>query len=247
MIRLVKSAVASAQLCSQQGRSPAGEVGYRPRTTGRERRYPTRQRTSRGPKFKGVVHRYYDPTTQQFLSVDPMLDDTETPYAFVDGDPVNAIDPNGLDCGIFSFACSAYDATAGAVKKAAKVVGKAEYTVEQAALPVVSEALSAASAVSSVAAAAALLAGVPELAAGLEAISLGTGVSAAVLDEIQVRFLDEGSTREVIDDLLTTVPGLGLEDVYAKAAFDFGAGVTGARELTAFECHTMPQSQRTLV
>ena len=223
------------------------DLGCRVRPTSARAPRTRRCRRSRPSNLRVLYHRYYDPTTQQFLSVDPMLDDTETPYAFVDGDPVNAIDPNGLDCGIFSFACSAYDATAGAVKKAAKVVGKAEYTVEQAALPVVSEDLSAASAVSSVAAAAALLAGVPELAAGLEAISLGTGVSAAVLDEIQVRFLDEGSTREVIDDLLTTVPGLGLEDVYAKAAFDFGAGVTGARELTAFECHTMPQSQRTLV
>jgi len=98
MIRLVKSAVASAQLCSQQGRSPAGEVGYRPRTTGRERRYPTRQRTSRRPKFKGVVHRYYDPVTGQFLSVDPLVDMTGTPYAYAGDDPVNNSDPTGLIC-----------------------------------------------------------------------------------------------------------------------------------------------------
>jgi hypothetical protein len=40
-----------------------------------------------------------------------------------DDDPVNAIDPNGLDCGIFSFACSAYDSAAGGVKTTAKDVG----------------------------------------------------------------------------------------------------------------------------
>ena len=46
--------------------------------------------------FVDVVHRYYDPTTEQFLSVDPLADVTETPYAFTAGDPVNSIDPTGL-------------------------------------------------------------------------------------------------------------------------------------------------------
>ena len=36
--------------------------------------------------------------TSQFLSVDPLVDQTETPYAFVNGDPVNATDPLGLFC-----------------------------------------------------------------------------------------------------------------------------------------------------
>ena len=43
-----------------------------------------------------LIHRYYDPTTEQFLSVDPLADVTETPYAFTGGDPVNTSDPNGL-------------------------------------------------------------------------------------------------------------------------------------------------------
>jgi hypothetical protein len=42
---------------------------------------------------------------------------------FTGDDPVNAIDPNGLDCGLFSFACSAYDSAAGGVKTAAKDTG----------------------------------------------------------------------------------------------------------------------------
>jgi len=45
------------------------------------------------------VHRYYDPATEQFLSVDPMVDETGTPYAYTDGDPVNGTDPSGLFCG----------------------------------------------------------------------------------------------------------------------------------------------------
>ncbi len=43
-----------------------------------------------------LVHRYYDPATEQFLSVDPLADETGTPYAFTGGDPVNGSDPSGL-------------------------------------------------------------------------------------------------------------------------------------------------------
>ena len=43
------------------------------------------------------VHRYYDPAAGQFLSVDPVVDQTGTPYAFTGGDPVNNVDPSGLD------------------------------------------------------------------------------------------------------------------------------------------------------
>jgi RHS repeat-associated protein len=42
-----------------------------------------------------LVHRYYDPSTEQFLSVDPAVDETGTPYAFTSGDPVNGSDPSG--------------------------------------------------------------------------------------------------------------------------------------------------------
>jgi len=42
-----------------------------------------------------LVRRYYDPTTEQFLSVDPLVDETGTPYAFTGGDPVNESDPSG--------------------------------------------------------------------------------------------------------------------------------------------------------
>ncbi len=37
--------------------------------------------------------RYYDPSTQQFLTVDTMP--TELPYAYVDGSPLNYVDPTG--------------------------------------------------------------------------------------------------------------------------------------------------------
>jgi uncharacterized protein RhaS with RHS repeats len=52
------------------------------------------------PRFGGCsVRRYYDPSTGQFISVDPAVDQTEAPYAYVAGDPVNLLDPNGLGLG----------------------------------------------------------------------------------------------------------------------------------------------------
>ncbi len=43
-------------------------------------------------------HRYYDPTTEQFISVDPEVSKTGQPYSYTGGDPVNATDPSGKDC-----------------------------------------------------------------------------------------------------------------------------------------------------
>jgi len=42
-------------------------------------------------------HRYYDPATGQFLSVDALVSVTGQPYAYAAGDPVNNSDPSGLD------------------------------------------------------------------------------------------------------------------------------------------------------
>jgi hypothetical protein len=46
-----------------------------------------------------LVNRYYDPSTDQFLSVDPDVSETDQPYSFTDDDPLNATDPLGLKCG----------------------------------------------------------------------------------------------------------------------------------------------------
>ena len=44
-----------------------------------------------------LVERYYDPATGQFLTVDPLVDETGQAYAYAGNDPVNGTDPNGLD------------------------------------------------------------------------------------------------------------------------------------------------------
>jgi RHS repeat-associated protein len=43
-----------------------------------------------------LINRYYDPTTGQFLSVDPDAAETGQPYAYTGDDPVNGTDPLGL-------------------------------------------------------------------------------------------------------------------------------------------------------
>jgi hypothetical protein len=42
-----------------------------------------------------VVNRYYDPTIDQFLSIDPDVAETVQPYVFTNDDPLNAEDPLG--------------------------------------------------------------------------------------------------------------------------------------------------------
>ena len=43
-----------------------------------------------------LVHRYYDPTTGQFLTVDPLVDETGQAYGYTGDDPANESDPLGL-------------------------------------------------------------------------------------------------------------------------------------------------------
>jgi RHS repeat-associated protein len=43
-----------------------------------------------------LINRYYDPTTDQFLSIDPDVAKTDQPYVFTNDDPLNSTDPFGL-------------------------------------------------------------------------------------------------------------------------------------------------------
>jgi hypothetical protein len=56
----------------------------------------------KGYLHQSLVGRYYDPSTDQFLSVDPDVAETGQPYAFTGDDPLNATDPLGLAAGHLS-------------------------------------------------------------------------------------------------------------------------------------------------
>ena len=61
-----------------------------------------------------VINRYYDPTTDEFLSIDPDVAQTDQPYVFTNDDPLNAEDPLGLCfviCSIAHAVASGFDAT----------------------------------------------------------------------------------------------------------------------------------------
>jgi uncharacterized protein RhaS with RHS repeats len=48
------------------------------------------------PRGDFAVNRYYDPTTDQFLSIDPNVVETGQPYVFTNDNPLNAMDPLDL-------------------------------------------------------------------------------------------------------------------------------------------------------
>jgi RHS repeat-associated protein len=56
----------------------------------------TRTAKLRGSAFEGCVARYYDPTTGQFLSLDPDVAETDAPFSYAGDDPLNELDPLGL-------------------------------------------------------------------------------------------------------------------------------------------------------
>jgi hypothetical protein len=76
-----------------------------------------------------AINRYYDPSTDQFLSIDPDVATTDQPYVFTNDDPLNAEDPTGLcvDAGGGCETAEAYEraqAAAAAVKKEEASIAK---------------------------------------------------------------------------------------------------------------------------
>ena len=69
------------------------------------------------------INRYYDPSTDSFVSVDPAVQQTAEPYAFVNDNPLNAIDPLGL------YFSSGTGQSAFIVKKTSKRNGAVDTTI----------------------------------------------------------------------------------------------------------------------
>ena len=74
---------------------------------------PVHYDRSATPASDGSIHRYYDPTTGQFISSDPLVDVTGQPYAYVGDDPVNNVDPSGLFCWGLCSISNAWNDTGG--------------------------------------------------------------------------------------------------------------------------------------
>jgi hypothetical protein len=55
-------------------------------------------RSTRACTAGATVARYYDPTTGQFLTRDPLEDETGQPYSYADDDPIDNSDPSGMFC-----------------------------------------------------------------------------------------------------------------------------------------------------
>jgi len=77
---------------SRRFRRPAmaDVIGQHPSSTGAHRPCTWQHAPGR------TVHRYYDPTVGQFISPDPLVQETGDLYGYAGGDPVNSDDPSGL-------------------------------------------------------------------------------------------------------------------------------------------------------
>lgn len=79
----------------------------------------------------GLVYlraRYYDPTTAQFLTVDPDVNTTHAAYAYVGDNPLNATDLTGLCWSGFGWACAIGSFTKQVVHYTVDVVAVVPYT-----------------------------------------------------------------------------------------------------------------------
>lgn len=67
-------------------------------------------RSTRACTVAATVARYYDPATAQFLTRDPLEDETGQPYSYAGDDPLDESDPSGLCGHWYDVACQASNA-----------------------------------------------------------------------------------------------------------------------------------------
>jgi RHS repeat-associated protein len=71
--------------------------------------------------FSYMRARYYDPTTDQFISRDPIVSATREPYVYVNDNGLNGADPSGL-CDGWDLVCRARQSAASVARAAASAV-----------------------------------------------------------------------------------------------------------------------------
>jgi type VI secretion system secreted protein VgrG len=59
------------------------------------------------------INRYYDPATGQFVSVDPLVNETDQAYVYAGDDPINYTDSTGLWFGIDDLIATVVGAVVG--------------------------------------------------------------------------------------------------------------------------------------
>ncbi len=89
------------------GTSSSGPLGLTPISSPQPRPHPRCRHhracseavmaVSDGALSHSLINRYYDPSTAQFLSIDPLVAETGQPYQYAGDDPVNGSDPSGDD------------------------------------------------------------------------------------------------------------------------------------------------------
>ncbi len=186
--------------------------------------------------------RWDDPGSAQFLSVDPLLAATETPFGYAGGDPVNGSDPTGLAGGPGEAGCNgrlaalgacpgeiaAVQAAAGPVLSDIGSFVVAHHTAIEVGLGVALAVVAAATGVGAVAEGVAAFAAegeaataATELSAQLGGVSLATGSASTLLD---------GANCTLGHNAIACV-GLGLGLVSGVASGPGELGVAAGLEL----------------
>lgn len=145
--------------------------------------------------------RYYDPSTAQFINVDPLVSQTQQPYSYAWDNPLNVTDPTGLCAGRGHPRCGR-----GGNFNAGTVWNWAEHNP------------AALAAAAGVAALVVALVGPKLVAAGLTLASLALGAIAVARD------MSRGDWQGAVYDIGSEVAGL-IGFGYAIKAFRIGAAL----------------------
>jgi len=117
--RVGRMTVADTRLRKRASGAPKRTIDLGASRDHRPRRSAARwRRRAQGCTSGARVARYYDPTTAQFLTRDPIEQLTQQPYQYANGDPLDQTDPLGLCGHWYDVACqvgSAASAVGGVI------------------------------------------------------------------------------------------------------------------------------------